>query len=385
MTQKISLRPNRKSKKTFACAALLLSISTLLSLGCAQTKMVSAETLITPPTPIAEAQPGRFPIPSIINVFEPEGESNVRSSFQVAENVGLIGTEETGDIFKTEDGGETWRKILDGGDRWGIMDVRNYIRAHDGNIYITTSEPGIVGRSEDDGETWSIAAAATATRTVGIAQMDDGTMLVGLRRAFKKQTSLIRSEDNFETVKWIPITDEEPPQNITCFHNLGGTEVLAGVGYQGTGKIYKSNDNGLTWTKKADYPQARDMMWFFQEDDKIFMATSGVATLFSSVDEGESWQRDRQFWSKGFLGMASEFEKDSKRYQLLTATDQREKPYRHVVLISDDKGKSWFEWIELIQDQSGGASNIAVLSENRIVVGTGNHSAQGRAFTLDIK
>ncbi|MEX0326131.1 MAG: hypothetical protein AB3N33_08600 [Puniceicoccaceae bacterium] len=57
-----------------------------------------------------------FPIMEIVNIFEPEGESNVRSSFRVAEGVGLIGTEETGDIFKTTDRGMSWTKVFDRGE-----------------------------------------------------------------------------------------------------------------------------------------------------------------------------------------------------------------------------------------------------------------------------
>jgi|GEM_PF-2273074 len=36
--------------------------------------------------------------------FEPPGKSNVRSSFQWDDDAALIGTEETGDLFKTTDG-----------------------------------------------------------------------------------------------------------------------------------------------------------------------------------------------------------------------------------------------------------------------------------------
>ena len=365
------------------CFIPILSAFTLFSVSaCAD---IATEKEIENPLPITQAEKGRFPQIEIVNIFEPEGESNVRSSFTLSDGVGLIGTEETGDIFKTEDAGNSWRKVLDGGDAWGIMDVRNYIRAKDGHLYITTTEPAMVCRSKDEGESWQIVACAPGTRTVGLIQLDNDDILVGIRRSFEKETSLLRSTDYFKTVKWTSVSKEQPAQNVTCFHEIGGGQVLAGVGYQGSGKIYKSNDYGQTWEKKADYPEARDMMWFFNEGDKIFIQASGIATLYASTDGGETWNKDHQFWSKGFLGMATTFEKDGKRYRLLSATDQREKTFRHVVLISDDQGESWFEWIEMNQDMSGGASNITVLSDNRIVVGTGNHSAQGRAFTLEIK
>ena len=195
---------------------------------------------IKPPAAIAAAEAGRFPAVRITTVFEPTGESNVRSSFQLADAVGLVGTEETGDIFKTEDAGKTWRKVWDGGEAWGIQDVRNYIRAEDGHLYITTSEPALVARSTDEGETWEVIARPKSSRTVGLVQLESGTMLVGLRRSENEKTSLVRSEDNFGHFDWLALSDEAPRQNVTSFGYWGGREVLAGIGYEGSGKIYRS-------------------------------------------------------------------------------------------------------------------------------------------------
>ena len=336
------------------------------------------------PSSVSASAEGRFPLVEVVRVFEPEGESNVRSSFQLADGIGLIGTEETGDIFKTEDGGLSWRKVWDGGTRWGIADVRNYLRARDGHLYITTTEPATVARSTDEGVSWNIVAEAPSSRTVGLVQLDNGVTLVGLRRALAKQTSIIRSEDHFESFQWLPVSATEPPQNVTCFANLGGPEVLAGVGYEGSGKIYKSTDYGLTWSRKAEFPEARDLMNFFIAGDDIYVLASGIATLFKSSDGGESWSEAHRFWSKGFLGQCVQYDREGRTYHLMSATDQSQNTYRHLVLISDDLGATWYEWIELAQDTSGGASNLAVLSDNTIVVGTGNHSAQGRAFTLRV-
>jgi photosystem II stability/assembly factor-like uncharacterized protein len=339
--------------------------------------------LSVPPSASASAD-DRFPSVEVIRVFEPEGESNVRSSFQLADGIGLIGTEETGDIFKTEDGGLSWRKVWDGGARWGIADVRNFLRARDGHLYITTTEPATVARSSDEGISWNIVAEAPSSRTVGLVQLDNGVILVGLRRAVAKQTSIIRSEDNFGSFQWLPVSTTEPPQNVTCFASLGGLEVLAGVGYEGSGKVYKSTDGGLTWSKKAEFSEARDLMNFFIAGHDTYVLASGIATLFKSSDGGESWSEAHRFWPKGFLGQCVQYERVGRTYHLISATDQSRNPYRHVVLISDDSGATWYEWIELAQDRSGGASNLAVLSDHTIVVGTGNHSAQGRAYTLQV-
>ena len=128
-----------------------------------------------PPLAIEQAAPDQFPTVEVINVFEPAGESNVRSSFRLGEGRGLVGTEETGDIFKTEDGGLNWRKVWDGGDAWGIQDVRNYLRAQDGHLYITTSEPrpALIARSKDEGEAWHIVAREPHRGACRIGQRHD--------------------------------------------------------------------------------------------------------------------------------------------------------------------------------------------------------------------
>lgn len=158
----------------------ILVVATMALCSCLPAGETGAEV-----QPVAAAASGRFPRIEVVNVFEPPGESNVRSSFQLGEGAGLIGTEETGDIFKTEDDGMSWRKVWDGGDVWDIQDVRNYVRAQDGHLYITTSEPSpaLIARSTDEGESWKIVARAEASRTVGLVELDSGTMLVGLRRS----------------------------------------------------------------------------------------------------------------------------------------------------------------------------------------------------------
>lgn len=331
----------------------------------------------------APAESPRFPEVQIAAKFAPPGESNVRSSFKLADGVALIGTEETGDIYKTQDAGQTWRKVIDTDEQWEISDVRNYIRAQDGSIYATTSEPATILRSADDGETWELLAKPKASRTVGLVELESGAILAGLRRSENDKISIVRSEDGFETYDWIALSDDLPRQNVTCLMDLGDNVVLAGIGYEASGKVFKSLDGGLTWKQTADLPDARDLMDFFVEGDRIYVTASGVSKIFMSDDAGESWTTAAQIWEKGFLGESTTLTHGGQTFRLLAATDQRvKKQPRHVVLISDDQGLTWHEWIELAVDTSGGASNIEVIAPETIIVGTGNHSVQGYVYTL---
>lgn len=354
---------------------LLLTLM-LPMVACTDARFVTADE--------AGADHAGLPTVSIASTFAPPGESNVRSSIQLADGVGLIGTEETGDVFKTTDAGMTWQKMIDGGDAWEIQDVRNMIRAEDGRIYATTSEPALVLRSMDEGESWEVVAEPEASRTVALTQLDSGEILVGLRRSENDRISIVRSDDNFESFDWIVVSDTLPRQNTTCLIDLGDGVVLTGVGYEESGKIFRSTDAGLTWTMTAEFPEARDLMNFFQIGDKTYVMASGIATMYVTEDGGLTWATAHQIWEKGFLGQHAALEHDGATYHLLAATDQREEIKRHVVLISADDGASWHEWIELATDVSGGASNLAVIGDGTIVVGTGNHSVQGYVYTLRI-
>ena len=41
--------------------------------------------------------------------------------------------------------------------------------------------------------------------------------------------------------------------------------------------------------------------------------------------------------------------------------------------------------IELAKDETGGASNVTLVNEHTLIVGTGNHSAQSHVYTLEVQ
>ena len=343
----------------------------------------------------ATAPAPRLPVAEVVAVLEPAGESNVRSSISLGSGVGLVGTEERGHIYRTDDAGLTWRKIFDGGAAWRIADARNFLRGADGHLYLTTSEPGLVARSADEGVSWEVLARPRASRTVGIVELDDGTMLVGLRRSENGRTSILRSTDRFATFAWLPVSTTAPRQNVTSFGYWGGDVVFAGVGFEGAGTVYRSPDRGLTWTPVAEFAEARDLIGLQRSGDTVRVFASGIATIYATRDEGATWFREHQLFPRGFIGQIVPFEWAGRSFLVMCATDQSAPVYRHLLLISDDAGASWHEWVNLSREAAGkvlnanesggGASNLSVLSADTLVVGVGNHAVQGRAYTVRVR
>ena len=87
---------------------------------------------------------------------------------------------------------------------------------------------------------------------------------MGLRRSENDKISLIRSSDYFKTTETIVLDEDLPRQNTTCLIDLGKGNVLCGVGYEASGKIFRSSDSGKTWAMVAEFPKARDVMNFLR-------------------------------------------------------------------------------------------------------------------------
>lgn len=228
-------------------------------------------------------------------------------------------------------------------------------------------------------------ARAQSSRTVWLVELNSGTMLVGLQRSENDRTSILRSTNAFKSFDGIKGMPVGPRQNVACFGYWGGEDVWAGIGYEGSGKLFHLAPEGKNWPQKADFPEAPDLMDFFRYGNDLYVLASGIATLLKSSDGGETWTMGRQIWSKGPLGQCGPITWEGQIFRTMAATNQTEKLYRYVGLIAADPAGKWTEWIELGRDTRGGASNVAQLTGNRFVVGTGNHATRGRADTLKIK
>jgi photosystem II stability/assembly factor-like uncharacterized protein len=177
-----------------------------------------------------------------------------------------VGVEEGG-LFRTRDGGDSWRRIdTDWPDAPGSSDIHS--------ILVLPGKPNIVlvlvvnalYRSTDGGETWARSGAKDSwglrysrfiTRIDGI----DSDLLLGIGDGTPGTTgALLRSRDAGATWQQIDM----PVQPNSCFWAAGGNAadpdfLLVGSKF---GDLYSSADGGKSWQKEwREFNEITDITW----------------------------------------------------------------------------------------------------------------------------
>lgn len=230
------------------------------------------------------------------------GESNMRNSVSVGDG-----------IYKTVDGGETWKKMgLDGTEHISriIIDPTN-----SDIVYVSAPGP-LWGDSPDRGLYKTIDGGATWNKILFI---DDKTGCADVMVDPKDPNIIYASMWDFRRKPWS--------------FSSGG---------QGSG-LYKSTDGGATWNRIdkgfTDGILGRIILAMSPSDSKIIYAIAEAknTALFKSTDGGETWTKK----SSSSNVTARPF-----YFSLLTVDPTNSnRLYRPAfnLSISDDAGESWFD------------------------------------------
>jgi photosystem II stability/assembly factor-like uncharacterized protein len=212
-------------------------------------------------------------------------------------------------VFKTSDGGKTWRKVLAGDDEIGAVDVtfddtdkkigyatlwHHYCKPGDNTDLINGSSGGAIFKTSDAGETWK--------------KLDGSGLPPG------------------------------PLSRIGVATAMKGQRVYAVIAGRGEGGFYRSDDGGSNWTKSTTDSRVTGSGYFSrvfvdpQHVDTIYVAQT---SLYRSVDGGHTFisfkgapggDDNHALWIDPL---------DSTR--MIMASDQG-------ATISVDAGKSWSSW-----------------------------------------
>ncbi len=231
--------------------------------------------------------------------------SNADVVFAAALGHTFAPNEERG-IFKTTDGGKSWRKVLYKDDKTGAIDVS--FAPDNPQIgfatlwyhYVTPDTPfaGLLGtggaavyETKDGGETWSpitIPQLANAhLGRVGVVVARGGQRVYAIVSE-RKQGGLFRSDDGGAT--WKRITEDPRIQGNGYFSRVFVDPHNSDVVFVAQTSLYRSTDGGLTFASYKGAPGGDDnhALWIDPTNsDYMIMGSDQGATV--SIDGGKSW------------------------------------------------------------------------------------------------
>ena len=209
---------------------------------------------------------------------------------------------ETRGVFKTTDGGKTWKKVLYVNDKTGVIDLV-VDRQHPDTLYAATYEvqrkpwklfEGGLGsgiyKTTDGGKTWKKLGGGLPTGPIGRTGLD----------IYQKNPNILYAvTENFSTR---PATEEEAKRDKA----RGLEPQPCNIG----GEVYRTDDGGKTWKKtsagsadvslKAGY--SFNQIRLDQSNDKRLILNSD--SLLSTEDGGKTWTglnwNERNLFGKAF-------------------------------------------------------------------------------------
>lgn len=204
----------------------------------------------------------------------------------VGDRIGVIVGYPGDFVYRTIDGGETWKTV-----RTGTQQGLNRIVVPAHNVLVAVGQKGTVIRSTDGGLTWSVISVPTNWDLNSVTFKDSS---VGV--AVGQQGVILRTEDGGLT--WSGVSS-------------GSTEYLAGVALQADGNglaagtgglILRTEDGGLNWRKPLS-PTTDEINDVDVSQAGTYLIVGAYAEMYTSTDSGESWVHRRDGTRYSFFGV----------------------------------------------------------------------------------
>ncbi len=210
-------------------------------------------------------------------------------------------------IFKTSDGGRTWRKVLYQNDTTGAIDLDfapdnpkigfaalwvHYVKPGNPRSMIDPTSGGGIYKTTDAGETWTpVTAPGLPTKRlgrIGVAVAPGGQRVFAIIAADHEDNGLYRTDDGGAT--WKRSTTDARIQGSGYFGRVFLDPKNADVLYVAQTSLYRSDDGGKSFIAYKGAPGGDDnhALWIDPANsDRMILASDQGATI--SMDRGLSW------------------------------------------------------------------------------------------------
>lgn len=232
-------------------------------------------------------------------------------------NIVWAGTQSMRGIYKSTDGGETWTKKDNGIAEWNEITLRNFgVRPGNSNVVFAGAEisTGILGKefdkakgkiykTEDGGESWRcVWKGDSLARFVLFDPTNPDTMYASTgifdREAYNDVgVGVLKSTDGGETWRqinngldnlFVGFLEMHPHDPQTLFAAAGNNAHLDNSG------VYETTNGGESWTQVLSSDQAITVVTISPSNPKVVYA-GGEHAFYRSEDGGRSWQK---FWRR---------------------------------------------------------------------------------------
>jgi photosystem II stability/assembly factor-like uncharacterized protein len=210
-------------------------------------------------------------------------------------------------IFKTTDGGKTWKKTLFKSDEIGAIDVtfdpsnpnigyaalwHHYVAPGKTQDLINGSSGGEIYKTTDNGDTWtpltSPGLPAEGLSRIGVSTSMGGQRVYAIVAGQRGEGGFYRSDDGGAT--WTKPTTDTRITGSGYFSRVFTDPKNPDILYVAQTSLYRSTDGGHTFISYKGAPGGDDNheLWIDPADPaRIIMASDQGATI--SLDTGKSW------------------------------------------------------------------------------------------------